>query len=236
MNIDVLREFVRQALEESWTDFAKATSHIDYNVGLEDPFFAGKRNKSPVRALKGAKDVKRAFNKHADREFFKNLVKVHWFNPRSDPPEAARRFLTMSRKNEISTVAYNPGAEMKPPSMSYYVGVQVDGWVTLAANDSDYIVSGYHGAHSPVKTHTSSGTPKRPTSFSTDHAEQYILDKASFQSGNTMQSELIIDNWKPLRWVIRPDMNITGDSVLGGIIHEFGMPIVDLHGQVVSLD
>lgn len=219
---------IREFLAEDRQGFKSRTSNINYNrvyassfidqesepdYWINDPFF----DTSPSWLKKGAKDVKRAWNAEADHEFMKSLVKVHWVKPAD-----IGRFLSMSRKNEVSAMAYLPGKKIFTRMSGWGpIGIVIQGRTTLAANDMDAVVSGYHKHVKPLNfaKYASSGLPKRPNIFLSDPAggfdetaDYYILGKETFDENMHGSNELIVDNWSPTGIIIE-DWN-RGDTSL----------------------
>lgn len=241
-----IHRLIREILAEDRAGFKSRTRGISYNrvygdsamdsanaSVFEDPFF----DTSPL-AKKGARDVKRAWEVEADHEFMKSLVKVHWIKPAD-----MRKFLSMSRKNEISAMAYLPGRKVLTRMSGWGpIGIVIQGRTTLAANDMDAIVSGYHSGITPSTSakYASSGSPKRPNIFLSapeegfdETADYYILDRETFDEDMHGSNELIVDNWRPIGIVIEDWQNgdtslrSPGPDTLIRMIQEIGLPVFD---------
>ena len=196
-------------IEEDQQGFLTKTKGKGYHVGSYNPLFMG----DPESKQK-ARDVKRAFAEEADHAFFQSVVKIHWLQ--GDVQQRLQKILNASGKDEISTSGYKSGM----PLMSSWgnVGVELQGRSTLAANDMDYIYSGYIEDMNPkeIEKYKSSGIPKRATGFGTS-AMGYALDAKSFKGGQ--RSEIILDNWKPVALVLSSKaMNMLLDAANGNIL------------------
>lgn len=179
-------------IKEDQAGFLEKTKGKGYHVGYYNPLFKG----DPESKQK-ARDVKRSFSEEADQAFFQSLTKIHWFQ--GNAQSRLQKILNSGGKDEISTSGYKPGA----PLVSNWgsIGVELQGRTTLAANDMDYIYSGYVEDMDPKERekYKSSGIPKRATGFGTN-AVAYGLDKKSFKGGQ--RSEIILDNWKPVSLIL----------------------------------
>lgn len=248
-----IHRLIREILAEDRAGFKSRTQGINYNrvygdsaMGsanvsfFEDPFF----DTSPP-AKKGAKDVKRAWRAEADHDFMKSLFKVHWIKPAD-----MRKFLSMSRKNEISAMAYLPGSKVLTRMSGWGpIGIVIQGRTTLAANDMDAIVSGYHSGITPstAAKYASSGSPKRPNIFLSapeegfdETADYYILDRETFDEDMHGSNELIVDNWSPTGIIIedwdRYDTSLHRHDPLRIIefIEETGLPVFNSTMQTMA--
>ena len=183
----LLESFVKSVLAEDLDSFLQDTKDIYYSEYSDD---------ESVKS--GGKDVKRIWAKNVDRNFIQSLVKVHWIRT----PDISRfqSLLQKSGKDELSVMAYLPGSKLR--STWSDVGVIVDGYVTLAANNMDAIYSGFaHGSKLDPRQ-TGSGRPKRAGVFKPGLARQYILDKSSFNPDLAGHNEMLVDNWKVVGLVL----------------------------------
>jgi hypothetical protein len=118
----------------------------------------------------------------------------------------------MTGKNEISTMGY-------PPSTTSFstnwgpIGVVVQGHTTIAANRMSSLFSGFTGNITPelADKYKHSGIPKRPTSFlgasdPSSLADDFILDKKSFNPRLVGGNEFIVANWRPVGIVLALDV------------------------------
>lgn len=190
-------------LTEDKAGFQRGTSDVDYYTELEDPTF----EQHPAGKI-WARRVKSIWNREADHAFFNSLTKVHWIEGWSTP-DAMNKSLTWltsaSGKDEISTTGYLPSSTLRSSWGEY--GVVVKGRTTLAAEDMDVVVSGYHRdvPEDVKKKYEPSGIPKRSLKFRESLSDLYILGAEDFSTGtNWATNELIVDNWKPVAIVV-PD-------------------------------
>ena len=209
----MIRQLIREILAEDWLGFLDRTRNIEYSSDLKDPTFDAENQKSlPNKSM--AKDVKRAWAAEADHKFMKTVVTVHWFHG-VDSDKKIGTLLSTSGKNEISTMGYLPDTK-RIQTVWGVVGLIVKGRVTLAANSMDDIHSGYYGGgFDKVSTkYASSGVPRRATAFKSKNIYRdspkgarvgqlnYILDRGSFKSASVHENEFIVDNWKPVGFIV----------------------------------
>ena len=229
-----IRKLIKEMLLEDLESFKQATADINFDQTHEDPHFksdAGKEN------IKKARAVKQAWAAHSDRKFFKDLIKIHWFSnnfmlyhkksPANIWLSLAINFFKMSHNNEISVCGYRKDKDIPIVLGWGKLGIEVQGWTTLAANEMDSIASGYHGAAyaddenpqsttAPILAFRNDGSSpsfktnvsKRPSRFGDPYAvNQYALDADSFETrlagSYSPGNELIVDFWAPIRWVIQ---------------------------------
>ena len=182
---------------------------------------------------KGAgRDIKRAFNKHADHQWLSTLDTVHWTDA------YGLKGLT-SGKDELSTTISLPGGKLEPAVWDKEVGLWIKGRITLAVNDQDRLYSGkwddYMDA-AELKPRTkkgkaqrhrqkSSGVNKLPT-ISKDYSrygqlepgneymEQmarentpYVLDKSTWNPSASEPNEALVDNWRHIGIIVVDDRN-----------------------------
>jgi hypothetical protein len=166
----------------------------------------------------------------------KSLNKVHWFQSGSGLSVRFKWFLNNSGKDEITTSAYLSGTPMF--SVWGNVGVLVDGYVTLAANSMDSIISGYSHEYLPdmLNKYKSSGVPKRAGVFDVPLAPRtdFVLDSASFKPSMWADNEFIVDNWKVKALVL--GQHASDEKYLSKTIEmakENRIPVIDMNGKEV---
>lgn len=222
-----LRKLIREELlNDGLPGFMDRTAGQDFSSPKWDPTFELEPAKPESSPKKRARSVKQAWNIEADHKFIDSLTKVHWFKD-SEWRESFPMLMTISGKNEISTMGYLPGSRLKCDWGT--MGVIVRGRTTLAANSMNAILSGFSGdiPDEVRKKYRSSGIPKRPTFFSSRPqgdfdfgSRDYILDRESFDESMQGDNELIIGNWRPIGAVLQgKDLLETIDhaaKVLGG--------------------
>jgi hypothetical protein len=236
-NESIVRNLVKEILQEDMKGFKERTANLDYVGTMDDPTFEEFTDMKPM-----AREVKRAWAAEADHGFMKSLIKVHWVN--TWHPKKIEKFMSLSGKNEISAMGYLPGRG-RIESFWGDVGIMIQGRVTLAANDMDALYTGYHGEipNAIQRKYSSSGTPRRAMQFfdrSNDivkGSEHYILDRSTFKERMQGHNELIVDNWKPIGIIIGLTPEGISDSVKRGVFSNgklietllgFGLPIYHL--------
>jgi hypothetical protein len=211
-----LRDYVKQVLLEDLKNFKKQTKGIDYEYynGEYDTTFDKNTGSGDnlVQLKSDAKNLKRIWRQNADHQFFASLNKVHWFSAGGDGPVTAREFkdtlyklqrlLGMSRKNEISAMLYKPGEKLDSSGWGR-LGVLIEGYVTLAHNNMDELMTGYGNTvrANIAKKYQNSGVPKRAMIANEFTLAGYILDAKSFHRSRRLDvsaNEGIVDNWKPV--------------------------------------
>lgn len=229
----LLRQYIKEILNEDLEGFEKETRGYTYAAG------SSANLEFDSIAMNFAKKVKRAWQKNADQAFMKSLNKVHWFQAGSGVSLKFKWFLNNSGKDEIATSAYLPGTPMF--SSWGNVGVLVDGYVTLAANSMDSIISGYSRDYMPdmLDKYKSSGVPKRAGVFGVPLAPRtdFVLDSASFKPSMWADNEFIVDNWKVKALVLGKNYLDEDPKWLKLAIQlakDNGIPVVDHNGKEVS--
>lgn len=215
-----LRRIIREELlNEDLEGFIRKTSDIYYTGDYRDPSLEGDYNKS-LGIKQKARRVKQIWAEEADHDFMDSVIKVHWLK-KQNVGESLSRFLSMSRKNEISTMGYLPGTSSFRSSWGP-LGVVVKGHTTLAANEMLAIYSGYAGRLDPGENekHKRSGTRKRPTAFyggvspAESRSHEYILDRSSFDRKTVDHNEFIIASWEPVGIVFSEEfLDVLADAV-----------------------
>jgi hypothetical protein len=221
--INVIREMILEDARGFAIDMARKTvpseEKKDFNqrFGVEG-FYDVDRSE--------AKEIKRAFSKHADHGFLSTLDTVHWT---ANPDNLLK--LKKSSKDEISTTMHDrhePFVGLK----SY--GLWIKGRITLASHDQDKIWSGFWKDYvgltkqehdlsddersSIIKSkelkRRTSGLRKLPKQGPT-HANYeriisgqisspYVLDAESWTSGKQTgtTNEALVVHWKPVGLII----------------------------------
>ena len=182
----------------------------------------------PFLNKKGGRDIKQAFNDHADHEFLSTLDTVHWL----DDPYALES-LTGKGKDELSATMTMPNDSFHAAGYGFEIGLWIKGRITLATNDQDNLYSGFYGDYGAphegdpeaVKHRDkSSGRNKRPSvtkDFSrydqlepgNEYMEKmarnipYILDRSTWNPRQTKtNNEALVDNWSPRALVVTGEL------------------------------
>ena len=179
----------------------------------------------PFLDKQGGREIKQAFNAHADHEFLSTLDTVHWLDDAYGLED-----LVGKGKDELSATMTLPGETLRR-SQAWIgeIGLWIKGRITLATNDQDNLYSGFHrdygdsreGDPEAVKHRDkSSGRNKRP-SVSKDYSRYdqlepgneymekmarnipYILDRSTWNPSQTKTTnEALVDNWSPRALVV----------------------------------
>jgi hypothetical protein len=210
MSESLVRNLIRSILNEDLAGFRKKATYQEYSIDIEeDPTF----EENP-EARKKARTLKTAWKEEADHNFMDSVTKIHWMKDVN--PEKMRKFLSGGRKDEISTMGY-----LKPPYTNFGwggVGFQLQGRTTIAHNDMDQLYTGYFsgpGQFSRRWKYRDSGVPKRPKAYrDAIEGAGYILDEESFRPTGQGYNEFLVDNWKPIGFVLTESTYNTLKDVL----------------------
>ena len=234
-----LRQIISVFLTEDLAGFMEKTKDISYRGLVQDPTFDldwNKKNKAAARS------VKQIWAAEADHKFMSSAIKIHWLK-RAGLQEKLQNFLSMSGRNEISTMGYLPETETFMANWGP-IGVVVQGRTTLAANRMSTLMSGYGGSLSPetVTKYAASGTPKRATFFAgtaargeTSLAGEYILDRASFDPAQQGGNEFIVANWTPVGIALaKPVREIMFNQAMGDMYT--GVKEAEIGGYIAAAE
>ena len=210
MSESLVRNLIRSILNENLAGFREKASYQEYSVDIEeDPTF-----EEDPKIRKKARALKTAWKEEADHTFMDSVTKIHWMKDVS--PDKMRKFLSGGRKDEISTMGY-----LKPPYTNFGwggVGFQLQGRTTIAHNDMDQLYTGYFsgpGQFSRRWKYRDSGVPKRPKAYrDAIEGAGYILDEESFRPTGQGYNEFLMDNWKPVGFVLAESTYNTLKGVL----------------------
>jgi hypothetical protein len=211
----LLRQIIRQMLLEDisafWKDFdaAKNTRKIKTT---------GKYGNLAVGSG-GGKEIKKLFRKHADHQWFKkNVNTVHWGRPHK------LKKIKGKNKDEFSCTMSLKGKPFPGANSFGSVGLWLDGWITLAANDQDDIVSGYESDYKPSHValiqdeeyqhrKSSSGINKVPSTTghrNPNYSSSYVLGPDEFDLDNESYiNEALVDNWECIGVVVSDEISKT---------------------------
>ena len=264
-----LRKIIREIILEGRADFEQSTQDIKYTSNFDDPLFVHPDSKKHIEP---ARNVKQAWAMAVDkiepdeyepgkrppkisraRRWIQDLHKVTWMPYEGDILSHLYKFLNdTDRRGEIACSLTVPGHEMERAPRWSWLGVEVGGWVTLAAESMDAILTGYIGRvpHWQHQRFSSSGSPRKPTQFNPELGKKYIFgpEDETKLIEQWDASEGLVANWTPKRIVI--DYNsATGDlmhdeyqnpgSTIGPFFyamqHKIKIPIVDRMGNPIDL-
>lgn len=243
-----LRTLIR-AILEGRPEFEKDVEDISIDVPFGDPLFRGPENKANKQA---ARDVKRSWNKNVgmkmsdpDRAWIQSLTKVHWIHGYAETLlQKINRTLASDRRGELSASLYEPKKPVELLKDWGNLGLEIDGWISLAAQDMDILMSGYIG--DAVPEDPSVKIPRYPTYFGKKTARAYVMSPKDRLFGRyaSKRNEAFVGNWKPVRWVIGPGFFAQIDAWDGrpeaqailDKIKSTGLPITDLDGKTLKLD
>jgi hypothetical protein len=205
-----LRQYIRQILTEDRETFIKvlqASPDYDPDVMVyaadEGSWMKSKEAKEQAKSdyremMKHGRTIKKAFAEAADRSFLESLTLVHWTNHFD---KAVDMIKSPRSKDELSCNAY-----LKlPKSHGAFgdIGLVVDGYITLLANDMDSIQSGNSSFYSLAEPDRArdSGANKGVAHYD---PSGIVLDKNDWKPDGLMGNEALVDNWRPTG-VIVPD-------------------------------
>jgi hypothetical protein len=244
-----LRRIIREEILEGRHEFHDDVKDIKFNLPFGDPLFQRPESK-PLK--KAARDIKRSWNKNVgmklsdpDRAWIQSLTKVHWIHGYAETLlQKINRTLTSDRRGEVSASMYEPGKPVTLLQDWGNLGLEIDGWVSLAAKDMDVLMSGYIG--DSVPSDPSAKIPRYPTAFSRHTPGTYVMSPKDSLFGRyaSKRNEAFVGNWKPVRWVIGPGFFAQIDAWDGrpeaqailDKIKSTGLPITDLDGKPLELD
>jgi hypothetical protein len=264
-----LRLLIRGILEGR-SDFNRATQDINYYSDFEDPLFVkpdSKKNIDPARRVKQAWAMAVDMIEEDEyvegeppprisraRRWIQSLRKSTWMEYDSRMVANLERLLMRTdRRGELACGITLPDRPMEGPGGWGWLGLEVDGWVTLAADDMGSLMTGYFSQVPPehFERFAHSGTPRRPTRFNTSLRHSYILgpeDAGKLIDAYDSQ-EALVANWSPKNIVVdvpraindlRLDEQFEGGDPIGDFVHamknKFGsMPKVDTMGNPLDL-
>ena len=239
-----IRQIIREVLLEDRQSFIKAAADagLNYAAAPGDPLMLHSRNKE---ARRQSRVLKNLWRQHSNQESFRRLTFVHWF---SNAVESVPEFVHSSGKDEISTSVSSPD---DPIGFTRWgvVGIQLRGWVTFAGNNMNQIMSGYMDkvkAKDRAK-YGEAGIPKRPMETTPRSWDTFALDAGDLTYDPDEVNEALLDNWKPVAWVISEKfMNIfknrqrrsEREELLTMIeaIRDSGLPVIDLNREQVGVE
>lgn len=194
-----VRQIIREVLLEDLQSFIDAATkaNLNYNASPGDPLLVHPRNKDAKRQARMLKDL---WRQHSNQESFKDITFVHWF---SNAVESIPEFIHASGKDEISTSMSPPD---EPIEFTHWgvIGVQLKGWVTFAGNNMNQVMTGYMEkakAKDRVK-YAGRGIPKRPIESTPRSWDSFALEVDDLHFDTDGVNEAILDNWRPVAWVI----------------------------------
>lgn len=265
----IREELLSEIIIEGRADFEQATQDIKYTSDFNDPLFVNPDSKKYVEP---ARNVKKSWAMAVDkieedeyvegertpkisraRRWIQGLHKITWMPREGDILGHLYKFLNdTDRRGEISCSLTVPGQELERAPGWGWLGVEVEGWVTLAAESMEALATGYIGRapHWQHAKFSNSGSPRKPTLFNPELGAKYIFgpEDAPKLMERMASSEALVANWVPKRIVI--DYNTaTGDlmdneyqnpgSTIGPFFyamqHKIKLPIVDRMGNPIDL-
>lgn len=180
----------------SFIDAATAAD-INYHTDSNDPLLVNPRHKESKRQARMLKDL---WRQHSNQESFKDVTFVHWF---SNCVKSIPEFIHASGKDEISTSMSLPD---EPIEFTHWgvIGIQLKGWVTFAGNNMNQMMTGYmEKARAKDRAkYSGRGLPKRPIESNPRSWSSFALEAGDLYFDIDGVNEAIIDNWKPVAWVI----------------------------------
>lgn len=208
----IMEQWRKYAIKEDSMGFVHQMAKSHQKSG----FMGGDLNKQ------GGREIKQAFNDHADHEFLSTIDTVHWADL------YGMEALAGKGRDELSATMALPGDKFRNAGR-YETGLWIKGRITLASNEQDKLFSGFYGDYGApnegdpeaVKHRDkSSGRNKRPTVSkglrNYDKLEPgnkymekmakghpYILDRSTWDPSKTRSNnEALVDNWTPKAIVV----------------------------------
>jgi hypothetical protein len=204
-----LRQYIRQMLlEDRDADRQPFVMDLLNDPNYDDNFrdISDEYSDPTEKVLKGYKDrasmgriMKKAFAKHADRNFIDTLELVHWSK---DLSKIIKMLKSPSSRDELSAAAYLPG-EMPGNSAFGKYGIVINGYITLLANDMDDLQTGYSEFYKKADPERvkSSGANK---GIGNVDDESIVLSREDWDPNDFLGNEALVDNWEATG-VIVPD-------------------------------
>ena len=204
-----LRQYIRQILlEDRDADRQPFVMDLLNDPNYDDTFrdISDEYSDPTEKVLKGYKDrasmgriMKKAFAKHADRNFIDTLELVHWSK---DLSKIIKMLKSPSSRDELSAAAYLPG-EMPGNSAFGKYGIVINGYITLLANDMDALQTGYSEFYKKADPERvkSSGANK---GIGNVNDESIVLSREDWDPNDFLGNEALVDNWEATG-VIVPD-------------------------------
>jgi hypothetical protein len=222
-------------LEEDLQSFLDASQDISYSTSGHDPHFTGQDK--PLKDK--ARAVKRLWMQHSDQKGLQRVVDlVHWF---SDPRKQIPKFMSLSGNNEISTIMHPKTEELR--SSWGGMGVLVKGWITLAANNMNDLMTlyGEKTRAKDMEAYRHSGLRKRPSHFYARSAGSYVLGPEDLD--DYKHNEAVVANWKPVVWVIpgsfidylRNARRSEREDILDAV-RASKLPVINGEGESIGMD
>jgi len=221
-----LRSLIRDIiLESAKEDFMRDVEDVDL--------------RSAVPSIEQGKEIKRIWRRHRDASFFVSLKKVHWVKTSKD---VAFFLDPANSKTEVSVMLYKKENHSRPEDFHAMIGIQLEGVITLAANNMNCLYTGYHASNSSSGiSNKNSGFARRPMGDLRGDAGKaclgsYMLDADSFRGSGQGNNEGVIDNWRPVKIIIIPFKLTEASRVhLLKILSNTQLPVVDEDGDPFDL-
>lgn len=245
----MIRRLIREMLiQEGRAEFHDDVKDIKYDLPFGDPLFQRPESK-PLK--KTARDIKRSWNRNVgkkgdpDRDWIQSLTKVHWiYGFEHNLTQKIGKALSSDRRGEVSATLYEPGKPVELLKDWGNLGLQIDGWVSLAAKDMDVLLSGYIG--DAVPNDPKAKKPRYPTRFGSRTPGAYVMGPKDYLFGpySSGRNEAFVGNWKPVRWIIGPGFynqingwdNTPETQSIIEKIKSTGLPTVKLDGKPIKLE
>jgi hypothetical protein len=206
------RRFLAEDLERRQglaKDF-KATGRREKWIGDPSRMPPDERQAAMKDIMAQGRDLKKVFAKNADREFLDSLVTVHWTSKQTMINMLLGK---LSSRDELSTSAYLPGAEVPGGEGKFgRFGIVVKGHITLLANNMDQVYTGggeEYADADPQRTKMSGANKGVQQTYEPEDYGEYkilVLDKDDWKpkkafTGN-MNNEALVDNWSPMALIV----------------------------------
>jgi hypothetical protein len=204
-----LRQYIRNILTEVAYNRRDAFLADLYGSDLDPYFEEGEEdNEAYKRMASAGRDMKTAFNAHADRQYLDGLKYVHWTKNRRRAlamlaPKIIKEPGTPNSRDELSAAAYLPGnIPGESPGFGKY-GLIISGYVTLLSNDMNSLQTGYTDGYKkadPQRVASSGANKGIGYAFDAD----IVLSAEDWDPQGVLGNEALVDNWE-IQGLIVPD-------------------------------
>lgn len=204
-----LRQYIRNILKEVAYNRRDAFLADLYGSDLDPYFEEGEEdNEAYKRMASAGRDMKTAFNAHADRQYLDGLKYVHWTKNRRRAlamlaPKIIKEPGTPNSRDELSAAAYLPGnIPGESPGFGKY-GLIISGYVTLLSNDMNSLQTGYTDGYKkadPQRVASSGANKGIGYAFDAD----IVLSAEDWDPQGVLGNEALVDNWE-IQGLIVPD-------------------------------
>ena len=204
-----LRQYIRRILKEVAYNRREAFLADLRGSDLDPNFIEREEDDEAYKRMASAgRDMKTAFNAHADRQYLDSLKYVHWTKNRRLAlamlaPTLIKDPGVPNSRDELSATAYLPSELAgESPGFGKY-GLIISGYVTLLSNDMNSLQTGYTAGYKkadPQRVASSGANKGIGYAFDAD----IVLSAEDWDPQGPLGNEALVDNWK-VQGLIVPD-------------------------------